>query len=128
LLHSMWDLSSPPCDLTHVPYIARQILNYWTTREVPVIIIFTQIPLILQNSGQIPPLYPGFRLPVSFFLCVIPQCNISPSAMCETFRLTFISVFTLSYHAHYISKVTEIRVTSCLSFYSQHVDLNLMSL
>ena len=31
----MWDLSSLTRDWTHVPCIARQILNHWTTREVP---------------------------------------------------------------------------------------------
>ena len=31
----MWDLGSPSRDQTHVPGIARQILNHWTTREVP---------------------------------------------------------------------------------------------
>ena len=30
-----WDLNSPTRDQIHVPCIARQILNYWTTREVP---------------------------------------------------------------------------------------------
>ena len=31
---SMWDLSSPTRDWTHVPCIGRQILNHWTTRQV----------------------------------------------------------------------------------------------
>ena len=31
----MWDLSSPSRDQIRVPCIARQILNHWTTREVP---------------------------------------------------------------------------------------------
>ena len=31
----MWDLSSLTRDQTHVLYIGRQILNHWTTREVP---------------------------------------------------------------------------------------------
>ena len=31
---SMWDLSSLSRDWTHVPCIARQILNHWITREV----------------------------------------------------------------------------------------------
>ena len=33
----MWDLSSPIRDQTHVPCIGRQILNHWTTREVPLL-------------------------------------------------------------------------------------------
>ena len=32
---SMWDLSFPTRNWTHVPCIARYILNYWTTREAP---------------------------------------------------------------------------------------------
>ena len=31
----MWDLSSPRRDRTCMPYIGRQSLNHWTTREVP---------------------------------------------------------------------------------------------
>jgi len=30
----MWELSSPTRDWTHIPCIARQILNHWATREV----------------------------------------------------------------------------------------------
>ena len=30
-----WDLSSLTRDQTYVPSIAKQILNHWTTREVP---------------------------------------------------------------------------------------------
>ena len=33
----MWDLSSPNRDGTHVPCTGRQILNHWTTREVPLL-------------------------------------------------------------------------------------------
>ena len=35
LQHSMLDLTSPTRNQTLVPCIGRQILNYWTTREVP---------------------------------------------------------------------------------------------
>ena len=35
LPRGMWDLSSPTRDQTGVPCIARQVLNHWTTREVP---------------------------------------------------------------------------------------------
>ena len=31
----MWDLSSPTRDWTATPFIGRQSLNHWTTREVP---------------------------------------------------------------------------------------------
>ena len=39
LLCSMRDLSSPTRDRTHTPYIAGQILNHWTTREVPFLLL-----------------------------------------------------------------------------------------
>ena len=39
LLRSMWDLRNQ----THIPYIARQIVNHWTTREVPVCILRADI-------------------------------------------------------------------------------------
>ena len=35
----MWDLSSLTEDRTGIPCIAKPILNHWTTREAPVIII-----------------------------------------------------------------------------------------
>ena len=35
LPHGMWDVSFLTRDQTHVPCIGRQILNHWTTREVP---------------------------------------------------------------------------------------------
>ena len=40
LLQDIWDLSSLTRDWTHVPCIARQILNHRTTREAPGIIIY----------------------------------------------------------------------------------------
>ena len=36
----MWDLSSPARDQTCTPYIGKQILNHWTTREVPFLFLF----------------------------------------------------------------------------------------
>ena len=35
LLYGMWDLSSWTRNWTPVPCICRQVLNHWTTREVP---------------------------------------------------------------------------------------------
>ena len=43
----MWDLSYPTRDRTRIPCIARQILNHWTTREVPILIILSH-----WDSGQ----------------------------------------------------------------------------
>ena len=45
LLRSMWDLSLPTRDWTHVPCIATWILNHWTTREVPSSFIYWLSPL-----------------------------------------------------------------------------------
>ena len=47
LLSGMWDLGSLIRDRTHVPCIARQIPNHWTTRDVPwwVFQILTFIPI-----------------------------------------------------------------------------------
>ena len=36
----MWGLTSLTRDQTHTPFIGRQSLNHWTTREVPVITAF----------------------------------------------------------------------------------------
>ena len=36
-LHSTWDPRSPSRDQTCIPCIGRQILNHWTTKEVPII-------------------------------------------------------------------------------------------
>ena len=38
--HSMWDLSYPTMDQTMPPEVEAQILNHWTTREVPQKYIF----------------------------------------------------------------------------------------
>ena len=39
LSRNMWDLSSPTRGWTHVPCIGKQILNPWTTREVPLALL-----------------------------------------------------------------------------------------
>ena len=37
----MWDHSSPARDWTYIPCIARQVLNNWTSREVPLHVLLT---------------------------------------------------------------------------------------
>ena len=44
----MWCLRSPTRDRTRVPYVARRILNHWTTREAP-------LPTLLTSIAQLPP-------------------------------------------------------------------------
>ena len=40
LLRGMWNLSSPNKDWTWVPCIGRQILNHWTTRGIPIALLW----------------------------------------------------------------------------------------
>ena len=61
LPHGIWILSSPTRDQTQVPCIARQIFNYWTTREVP-IFTFTQgkrRSRVLSNRFMVTQLFNG---------------------------------------------------------------------
>ena len=46
----MWDLSSPTRDQTCIPCIGRQLLNHWTTGEVPVFIFMFIFPLDLISN------------------------------------------------------------------------------
>ena len=43
---SLWDLSSPTMDQSLVPYIGRQILNLWVTRDVPQVFIKMYISVL----------------------------------------------------------------------------------
>ena len=38
----MWDLSSPTRDWTQVPCFGRQIINHWTTKEVPGLVFWQE--------------------------------------------------------------------------------------
>ena len=44
--NGMGDLSSQTRDWTHIPCIARWILNHWTTREVPVLVTLDLHPQV----------------------------------------------------------------------------------
>ena len=46
--HRMWDLSSLTWDGTHIPCFTGQILNHWTTKEVPLscILVFDSLCII----------------------------------------------------------------------------------
>ena len=49
----MLELSSPTRDRTHVSCIARRILNHWTPREVPHVLLLPQNPTIqLTHPGS----------------------------------------------------------------------------
>ena len=49
----MWDLSSPTRDQICTPYIGRQSLNHWTTREVPVRSIILNLSSSLSDDGEV---------------------------------------------------------------------------
>ena len=52
MLHSMWVLNSPTRDQNCVPFIVRWILNHWTTKEVPRMVILTLIPPTTIKPGK----------------------------------------------------------------------------
>ena len=66
LLRSMWGLSFPTRDRTHVSCIGRLILNHWTTKKVPVFVVL--LPFIYSL-----PIHPVSFSPTldscSFLLC-----------------------------------------------------------
>ena len=53
LPHDMWDLISPTSDQTHVLYIARWILNNWTTKEVENVDFLLLLLYIYCHIGKI---------------------------------------------------------------------------
>ena len=64
----MWDLSSPTRDPTCVPCIRRQVLNPWTTREVPLLSFLPgKTPLLLQGPASHRKLLRESDLPVLTF-------------------------------------------------------------
>ena len=59
LLHSMWDLSFPTRDQPEHPALGAQSLNYWTTRDVPLIPLSVLLTTLAGSSSG---LYKGRRL------------------------------------------------------------------
>ena len=59
---SMWDLSSWTRERIPVPYIGRQILNYWATREVPVQVVL-QLNVCCKNQQSFSDLFPFLIFP-----------------------------------------------------------------
>ena len=49
LIHSMWDLSFLTADRIYVPCVGKQILNHWTTRDVPSTPILKLLHLCFNN-------------------------------------------------------------------------------
>ena len=45
----MWGLNSMIRDITHIPSIARRILNHWTSREVPAHLFLVQFSSVTQS-------------------------------------------------------------------------------
>ena len=56
------NLGSMTRDQTHVPYIARQILNHWTTWKVPLTLLFMQNAMVFHLYIQIQILFPKSTL------------------------------------------------------------------
>ena len=62
--------SSQIRDGTSVCCIARQILNYWTTKEAPIYIIYNSLYLLISNSQFIPaPSFPFGNRKFVFYVC-----------------------------------------------------------
>ena len=51
LLHSMWDLSFPTRDQPEPPALGAQSLNYWTTSEVPLILLSVLLTALAGSSS-----------------------------------------------------------------------------
>ena len=47
----MWDRGSPTRGGTHVPCIGRQILNHWSTREVPQLLFSSEFLILAVLPG-----------------------------------------------------------------------------
>ena len=47
----MWDHGSPTRGGTHVPCIGRQILNHWSTREVPQLLFSSEFLILAVLPG-----------------------------------------------------------------------------
>ena len=100
----MWDLSSLTRDWTHVPWIGRQILNHWTTREVPAICFLKKlvtlpysVSLGLNFAGCIPwvscnSFPPPSRFPVGWYL------DLEVRARFKSFFLLARSLHSVSVH------------------------------
>ena len=43
MLHGVWDPRSLTRDQTRMPCTGRQILNHWTTREVPALLVSDEL-------------------------------------------------------------------------------------
>ena len=55
---SMWDPSSATRDLACIPCLARQILNHWTTKEVPTLYSFQLTSGHQQSLGKATAVHP----------------------------------------------------------------------
>ena len=54
----MWNLSAPTRDWAHIPCIARQIVNHWTTREVlPKEFLYETMNMFKWPLWQVKPLF-----------------------------------------------------------------------
>ena len=75
----MWDHSSLARDQTHILYIARRILNHWTTRKVPTHPVFgMEYPSLLLLGIDIENVHPDCGI-LSQRKSVFPSASLSDS-------------------------------------------------
>ena len=75
----MWDLSSLTRNWTRIPYIGRQSLNHWTTREVPFSYFWSYI---------------FFK--INFYWSIVDlQCCVSFCCIAKWISYTYTYIFTL---------------------------------
>ena len=91
----MWNLSSPTRDWTHVPCIARGVLNHWTTSEVPSTGILIRVA---NGEGNGTPLqYSCLENPMDRGACWAAVHGVTTSRI-------LVSNFTFTFYFHALEK------------------------
>ena len=80
----MWDLSSLTRDQTHILCIASWILNHWTTRGVPLSVLWADFPLTLLLFFPFGTEMPMLLIPKASRVCV--PCSFWPTSFPQTVR------------------------------------------
>ena len=134
----MWDLSSQTRDWTHIPFVGRQILNHWTTRELPAMYLNSFLPALLQPSWVTISVKPFEPPPQQLLLCslhsihilsvvlIILHCSCLLSCISPSVNLILLSILihlyfpsTVSVTSTSVWEVTMVRwlcLSSCWSF------------
>ena len=98
VFHDIRDLSSPTRDQTCVPCIGRWILNYWTTKEVPLIVVLICISLIISSFGYLFKIVP-FSNPYTWDSSSTPHLQASGTSFTtvKSNCLQYLSMYSSSY-------------------------------